>query len=204
MATPKTLRKPAANTASHSSGRTSAETRRPVCCENFSSSRSTMARSACSACGRPRGAGGGGFGVQRGACTASPARRGRACRARWSGAAGLDGACDHALAVGQQQGLAQLAVPGRKFIATPWSRRPGSSRSPRPRNGGRPLAQATAAVASALPAIQAAQSCAVIARWSPWRSGATPAARRSARTARARPAPPGRRRPPPGAAASVR
>ncbi len=57
MATPNTLRKPAANTASHSSGRTSAETSRPVCCENLNSSRITMARMACSAWPTPVRAG---------------------------------------------------------------------------------------------------------------------------------------------------
>ena len=44
MATPKTLRNPAANTASHSSGRTRAETSRPYWRANFISSRITMAR----------------------------------------------------------------------------------------------------------------------------------------------------------------
>jgi hypothetical protein len=44
--TPNTLWKPAANTASQISGRTSAGNRRPRCCTNFSSSRTVTARSA--------------------------------------------------------------------------------------------------------------------------------------------------------------
>ncbi len=47
MATPKTLRNPAAKTANHNKGRTSADTRRPYWRTNFASSRVTMAHIAC-------------------------------------------------------------------------------------------------------------------------------------------------------------
>ena len=68
---------------------------------------------------------------------------------------------DHALAVGEQQRLAQLPVPGAKAsVGRPWSRRAASRRAPAPRPRPAPCGAAAAAATSALPAIQAAQSCA--------------------------------------------
>ena len=45
--TPNTLWKPTANTASHISGRTSADNSRPRCCTNLTISRVVTARRAC-------------------------------------------------------------------------------------------------------------------------------------------------------------
>src|SRR5262245_22087793 len=111
--TPKTFWKPAAKTRSHSVGRTTAETRRPVWWTNFTTSRLDTAKRPRSAC----------FG-------AIADRLGLAAALGLVEAQGIEdvlrvqeavqgGPLDHPVPGGEQQRLPELAVPRPEGLASP-------------------------------------------------------------------------------------